>query len=181
MRVGMKLSLCMRVLFLAMSLAILSVSCAPIASEPVSLVSFTENYVDVSIYLERRNGGNYVLSGTFTPPEGYHLYSKDIPSTGIGGLGRPTLLELTPNHQIQANGHLMESVGAEPADFEPKELLVYPAGAVTLSLPVELSSESDWIHAEIKVTYMACSAYLCKPPVVGKIVSVRIPGMDAVK
>lgn len=177
----MKRSHYLRVLFLAMSLAVLSVSCAPVASEPVELVSFTENYVDVSVHLERSAAGNYVLSATLTPPEGYHLYSKDIPRTGIAGLGRPTLLELTSNSQIQANGELIESVSAEEPDFEPKELLVYPAGAVTLSLPVELSAGNDWVDAEIKITYMACSAYLCKPPVVGKIVSIRIPLTDAVK
>ena len=177
----MKLRLCFRVLFLATLISVVSISCVPGASEPISLISFTENYVDVSIYLEQTVEGNHVLSGTFTPPEGYHLYSKDIPSTGIGGLGRPTLLELTSSSQIKAMGELMESIKPEEPDFEPKELLVYPAGAVTLSLPVELSSGNDWIDAEIKVTYMACSALLCKPPVVGKIVSIRIPGPDAVK
>lgn len=177
----MKLRLCLRVLFLAISLSAVSVSCASVPSTPISLVSFTENYVDVSIYLERSATGNYLLTGTFTPPDGYHLYSKDIPSTGIDGLGRPTLLELTSNNQIRANGELTESVRAEKSDFEPKELLVYPAGAVTLSLPIEISSGSDGIDAEIKVTYMACSAYLCKPPVVGKIIAIRIPGTDAIK
>ena len=177
----MKLPLCLRVLFLAISLSGVGVSCAPVPSAPISLVSFTDNYVDVSIYLERSAEGKYLLSATFTPPDGYHLYSKDIPSTGIGGLGRPTLLELASNSQIRANGELLESVQAEEPDFEPKELLVYPLGAVTLSLPVELASGNDEIDAEIQVTYMACSANLCKPPVVGKIIAIRIPGVDVPK
>jgi hypothetical protein len=48
-----------------------------------------------------------------------------------------------------------------------------------LSLPVELPPGADWIEDEIAITYMACSASQCKPPVVGKTIPVRIPGVDA--
>jgi len=154
------------------------VSCTPAAEGPIALASFTENYVDVSIHLEQNAAGNFVLSATFTPPVGYHLYSKDIPITGVNGLGRPTLLELTTESQMQAMGNLIESAKAETPAFEPKELLVYPAGAVTLRLPVKLTSGNNWIDDEVAVTYMACSASLCKPPVMGKVVPVRVPGAD---
>jgi hypothetical protein len=154
------------------------VSCTPAPEKPISLAFFTENYVDVSIYLEQIAVGNYVLSATFTPPEGYHLYSKDIPIAGVDGLGRPTLLELTSKSLMKATGALSESLKAEVPEFEPRELLVYPSGAVTLSLPVELPSGNGWTTDEVKITYMACSASLCKPPVVGKIVPVRVPGAD---
>jgi hypothetical protein len=157
------------------------VSCTSAQSEALLLESFTENYVDVSIYLEQDSEGKYVLSATFTPPAGYHLYSKDIPITGIGGVGRPTLLELTSNSTVKANGTLIESVKAQVSDFEPKELLVYPAGAVTLSLPIELPPGNGWSEEKLQVTYMACSASLCKPPVVGRIISVQIPGVDRVE
>jgi hypothetical protein len=153
-------------------------SCMPAPSESISLASFTENYVEVSIDLEHSAEGNYVLSATFTPPNGYHLYSKDIPRTGINGLGRPTLIELSSSSLMKATGTLFESVKAQAPDFEPKELLVYPIGAVTLSLPVELPPGDGWAEDELKVTYMACSASQCKPPVVAKNVSVRVPGAD---
>jgi hypothetical protein len=153
-------------------------SCTSAQSEPISLASFTENDVEVSIYLERNSEGKYVLSATFIPPEGYHLYSKDIPITGIKGLGRPTLLALASDSLMKASGALTESVKAEAPTFEPRELLVYPLGAVTLSLLVELPPGNDWIEDEVQVTYMACSAGLCKPPVVAKVVSVRIPGVN---
>lgn len=110
------------------------------------------------------------------PPEGYHLYSKDIPITGIEGLGRPTLLELTSNSTTKATGALIEGVKAEVPDFGPRELLVYPAGAVTLSLPVELPPGEDWIEDELQVTFIACSASQCKPPVVAKRLLAPIPG-----
>lgn len=161
-------------ILLSMSL----VFCTSAQSETISLASFTENYVRVSIYLERNSEGEYTVSATFTPPEGYHLYSKDIPITGIDGLGRPTLLELTSNSPMKATGALIESVNAEAPGFGPGELLVYPAGAVTLSLPVELPPGNGWTEDELQVTYMACSASQCKPPVVAKKVLVPIPGAD---
>jgi len=162
-----------------MLLSAVSVSCTTASSGPLALASFTENYVGVSIYLEHDSAGNTLLSATFTPPDGHHVYSKDISVNGVMGLGRPTLLELTENSQITALGKLIESAPAQEPDFEPKELLVYPEGPVTLSLPVELPPGNDWIDDQLKITYMACSAYQCKPPVEGKIVPVRIPGAQA--
>jgi hypothetical protein len=153
-----------------------SASCTPAPRIPLALTSFTENYVDVSITLERDSNGVAFLSATFTPAEGHHLYSKDIPVNGLEGLGRPTLLGLTEESQMTALGDLIESAQAQEPDFEPKELLVYPAGPVTLRLPIQLPPGNDWIDDEVEITYMACSAYQCKPPVEGKIVSVRIPG-----
>lgn len=155
------------------------VSCAPAPGKPIALASFREKFVDVSISLERDSNGGAVLSATFTPSQDHHLYSKDIPINGLEGLGRPTLLELTEKSQMTTLGELIESVPAQEPDFEPKELLVYPAGPVTLKLPVKLPPGNDWIDDQVKITYMACSAYQCKPPVEGKIVSVRIPGVDA--
>ncbi len=175
----MNLRRCFNALVLIVLLSTVTMSCAPAKSKPIALASFNENYVSVAINLTRDPKGNTFLSATFTPPEGHHLYSKDIPTDGLEGLGRPTLLELTEKSQMVALGELIESASAEEPDFEPKELLVYPAGPVTLSLPVKLPSGKDWIDDEVKITYMACSAYQCKPPVEGKIVPVHIPGVEA--
>ena len=122
--------------------------------------------------------GGAILLASFNPPEGYHLYSKDSPRIGLNGLGRPTLLELPTNSQMTASGELMESVNAQVPDFEPRELLVYPVGAVTLSLRVELPQGDEWLDDFVSVTYMACSDTLCHPPVMGKVVPIRIPGVD---
>jgi len=142
------------------------------------LASFTENDVQVSVQLDNLQQDIYFLSATFTPPKGYHLYSKDIPITGVDGLGRPTLLELPSNSQIRSSGELIESVKAEVPNFEPKELLVYPSGTVTLSLPIELPQGTDWVDETVSITYMPCSERGCKAPVMGKLVQVRIPSAD---
>jgi hypothetical protein len=175
---NMKMHRSLSILLWGTLILMTSAACTAPANQVISLASFSENSVAVSISLEREPGGNVFLSGTFTPPDGYHLYSKDIPLHGVQGLGRPTLLELTTNSRITALGSLMESVKVQAPDFEPKELLVYPTGKVTLSLPIKLPPGDGWIDAEVKITYMACGAALCKPPVEGKIVPIHIPGAD---
>jgi hypothetical protein len=153
-------------------LALFSAACAP--ADPTRLAEFTENEVRVSIQLEKTEAGGHLLSATFTPPKGFHLYSKDLPRTGVDGLGRPTLLELPGKAKMQPAGPLAESITAEIPPFEPKELLVYPAGPVTLSLPVTLPQITNPIEDTVSLSFMACSPTGCKPPVVGKIISIRI-------
>ena len=158
--------------FLALSLLMFfSASCA--RSDSALLAQFTENSVAVSIWLDKLDDGSHQLRAEFTPPAGYHLYSKDIPRDGVDGLGRPTLLELPENAQMQASGSVQESAQAVTPKFEPKDLLVYPAGPITLSLPVALPDVGQFDDF-VSVTYMACSDSGCKPPVIGKIVPIEI-------
>ena len=165
-------------ILLFLAIVVITASCNSQVKSPRELASFTENEVSVSIYLNENEIGEYILSARFTPPDGYHLYSKDIPLTGVDGLGRPTLLELTTESEMISLGELTESVSAEVPNFDPKELLVYPTGAVTLSLPISLPHQNGWVKDVVKITYMACNAGGCKAPVIGKLVSVRIPGAD---
>jgi len=174
----MKLPAFICVALWAVLLSLVIVSCAPAPNLPIQLASFSENDVSVSIALEQSPAGNYLFSATFTPPDGYHLYSKDIPIRGINGIGRPTLLELTTESQIKALGSLAESIPSERFYFEHNEFQVYPLGPVTLSLPIELPPGRGWVNDELKLTFMACSSNLCKPPVVGKIVAIRVPGTE---
>jgi hypothetical protein len=155
-------------------------SCSSGPSKSIALASFEENDVDVSIQLTQQSDGRYFLNATFTPPKGYHLYGKDIPANGVDGLGRPTLLELTPNSSMKAIGPLTANTDPQTPNFEPRELLVYPQGAVTLGLPVKLPAGDEWVKDEFSVTYMACNAGQCKPPVEAKIVQVRVPGADVI-
>ena len=152
-------------------------SCAPRPGNPTALASFTENSVSVSVSLEYDANGHDFLSATFTPPDGYHLYSKDIPATGINGLGRPTRLELTLNSHMEALGDLNESVGPLVAGYGPEGLLLYPSGPVTLSLPIKLPAGHGWMKDEVRVSFMACTDNQCKLPV-EKIIAIRLPGSD---
>lgn len=149
----------------------------PHASQTFELAASTENRVQVIITLISAENGHSTLSATFIPQDpSLHLYSKEIPKTGINGLGRPTLLELSKDSPMQAVSELTESVSPQTPVTPPLELLTYPAGPVTLSLPVLLPDGSNWEDDEIFVTYMACDETGCRPPVQNKSIAIKIPG-----
>jgi hypothetical protein len=148
------------------------------AGSPLQLAASTESFVTVTIALELDSDGQTRLAATFSPTEaGYHVYSLSLPRSGLNGLGRPTLLELAPGSRLQAAGPLSASAPEEQADG-PEGLLVYPAGPVTLRLPVTLPPGRGWFDEQVSVTYMACSGTLCRPPVEGKLIPVRVPGQE---
>ncbi len=149
----------------------------PAAAYP--LASFSENRVTVEIALEVDEAGGTWLAAAFTPEDGYHLYSMDIPRGGVDGLGRPTLLELVPGSRLEAAGALTESLAALQDDSS-EGLLVYPEGPVTLRLPVILPQGTGWFDEQVSVTYMACRASQCYRPVVGKLIPVRVPGAEQI-
>jgi len=172
------------VLWVLTVLGLLTVGCAPQPSlargASLTLTTFSENDVAVVVQLRRAADGQVSLAATFTPLEaGFHLYSKDLPRNGVGGLGRPTLLELTPNSRMQAIGALTESVASEVSGADPSGVLIYPNGPVTLTLPARLPPGLGWIDDEISLTYVVCSANGCKAPVINKTIPIKVPGADA--
>src|SRR5437868_7459620 len=77
----------------------------------VHLDTITQNHVQVDINLEADSLGHMILAATYKPLDaGFHLYSKDLPRTGIDGVGRPTLLEVAPSSGLQATGAVADSV-----------------------------------------------------------------------
>jgi hypothetical protein len=146
---------------------------------PLNLTSFTENSVTVTIAIELDSTGQAWLAATFAPTDPtFHVYSMDIPRDGVDGLGRPTLLELVPGSKMQAAGSLTAS--AEATDEDIDGLPTYPAGPVTLRLPITLPAGSGWFDETVSVTYMSCGSGVCNPPVIEKIVSIRVPGAEAI-
>ncbi len=142
------------------------------------LTSYTDtnNEISVSIQLTRKLDGSFILQAAFSPPSGYHLYSKDLPRDGLNGQGRPTLLELPYSSLMKSTGTLSESVASAMVSYEPDGPMVYPPGPVTLTLPVELPLARGWVKDQISLTYTACTATACKEPTVGKLVPVSVPG-----
>ncbi|MBK8824819.1 MAG: hypothetical protein IPN58_20085 [Anaerolineales bacterium] len=160
---------------------LLGTSCqsTPHTAQKIELANVLENKVQVSITLEKDQSGQFILSATFTPQDpNLHFYSKDIPITGINGIGRPTLLELPKDSPMQIIGDLKESVSPQIPNTPPLELLTYPAGAITLSLPILLPGGNNWIEDEVIVSYMACDENGCRPPVQKKSIAINIPGNE---
>jgi hypothetical protein len=146
--------------------------------QTLELATSAENKVEVTIALTRSEDGQFILSATFTPQLlGAHLYSKEIPRNGVDGLGRPTLLELAEGSVLKANGELSEStVSAQSSSIDPEGLQLYPAGPVTLSMPVLLPNGNNWLNDEVLVTYMVCDGQGCRAPVQQKPIAIKIPG-----
>ena len=136
----------------------------------------TNNEIAISVRLKYNLDNSFSLEATFSPPSGYHFYSKDLPRSGKNGQGRPTLLELPPESRMQSNGPLKESEASYMVVYEPDGPLVYPDGPVTLTLPIRLPQESGWVRDQISLTYTACTAANCKEPTIGKLIRVSVPG-----
>ncbi|MFZ5878661.1 MAG: hypothetical protein ACOY0R_04775 [Chloroflexota bacterium] len=173
-------------LILALILLPVLAACQPESALPLGatlpLGSVTENYVEVSIALHRSENDTYTLTATFTPLEaGLHLYSKDIPTSGVDGLGRPTLLSLPADSLLVQVGGMLESQTAQEAFEGPSELRVYPEGPITLSMPVLLPEGEDWLDQQVLVTYMTCSDLGCRAPVENKVIAIRIPAKGLVQ
>jgi hypothetical protein len=160
-----------------------TVSCQPVSvlepGQTLQLATSAENKVEVTIALTRDESGQFILSATFTPQLlNMHLYSKEIPRNGVEGLGRPTLLELAEGSGLKANGDLIESVtSSQSSSLDFEGLLLYPAGPVTLSMPVLLPDGNNWVRDEVIVTYMACDDRGCRAPVQQKPIAIKIPSM----
>lgn len=151
--------------------------------QTLELASSAENKVDVTIALTRNEDGQFILSATFTPQLlDMHLYSKEIPRNGVDGVGRPTLLELAEGSVLKANGEVIESItSSQSSSFDSEGLLLYPAGPVTLSLPVLLPDGNNWVDDKVTVTYMACDDRGCRVPVQQKPIAIKIPGSGLFK
>ena len=148
-----------------------------LSGKPRLLTSFTQNGVQVEVSLEKDATGQTSVAATYRPLNaGYHLYSKDLPRTGIDGVGRPSLLEISGNG-VQSTGALLESVPTIKlnATWSKEPVPVYPEGPVTLRLPIKFLEDSvSPIVAKLSLTYETCSATTCFPPVVGKTIPVTL-------
>ncbi len=141
-----------------------------------SLAKFTEKGVSVEVAVEKDQAGQTWLASTFTPTQPrFHLYSKDLPRTGISGVGRPTLLEVIAPADLRPIGSLQADRPVQELYFDilRQSFPVYPDGAVTVRLPIERPARSA-IPIELAITYMACSDTTCLPPVENKHISATL-------
>jgi hypothetical protein len=152
----------------------------PQHSSPYTLATWTENRVSGEIRLTWGESGQAQLEAIFTPEEGCHLYSKDLPMQGADGLGRPTLFEILPDSLLIPVGELTTSVASIPDEDIPG-LFIYPVGSVTLTLPITLPEGEGWFDDLVIITYMACRDGKCYPPVEGKIIPISIPGLAEIR
>lgn len=139
--------------------------------------SFTKNGVEVTLNWVETAGGPE-LEASFAPTEeNFHLYSIDMPESGIDGVGRPTQVEIISNNAairgpVTANQPVIET----PFEGFSAPFPLYPDGPVTLSVPVSVESGAEGQPVELAITYIACSgAGICKPLVQDFPVVVNLP------
>ncbi|HSD83086.1 MAG TPA: hypothetical protein VLG46_04480 [Anaerolineae bacterium] len=141
-----------------------------------SLAKFTEKDVAVEVTVEKDQTGQIWLAGTFTPTKPkFHLYSKDLPRTGISGVGRPTLLEVLAPADLRPTGSLQANQPVQDLylDVLQQTFPVYPDGPVTVRLPIEKPARAT-MPIELAVTYMACSDTTCLAPVENKRIAATL-------
>ena len=146
------------------------------APQTQSLNTFSENGVTVEIAWEQDASGQAWLMGTFTPLEpGFHVYSKDLPKEGVRGQGRPTLIEIVSPSEVKPRGPLQADQPVEDHYVRAinQSIPIYPAGPVTLRLPITLPKRGS-TPVELAITYASCSNFNCLEPVIDKRVSVVI-------
>jgi hypothetical protein len=114
------------------------------------------------------DGAGYVRA-TFSPQRpGYHLYSTDLPLGGVNGLGIPTTV--TVRGALRATGSPTTNVRVSNLRIEELgvDLPVYPDGPVIVTVSVRRIGNG---RAEVAVSYAACSAATCLPPVRNHLIS----------
>jgi hypothetical protein len=143
------------------------------------LAGFTEHGMQVDLALEQDYNGTRMLAGIFTPIDAQvHLYSADLPRSGLNGAGRPTLLEVPTQPGISSIGPLTANQPVILDRFATLDTAfpIYPDGPVTLRLPIAVTFGDEPVSATISVTYMACSSTgFCLPPVENRLIAVSIP------
>ncbi|WP_141754005.1 hypothetical protein [Streptomyces subrutilus] len=136
--------------------------------------SFTENGVTVTLSVSDWQAPNGTVTAVFTPEEGFHLYSTDLPATGIEGVGRPTAVDVTG--VLRAAGKLTAAAEVRTISLPGVEapVPVYPDGPVTTTLPVRADGDGD---ATVLLGYASCSARDgCTIPVSDRPVQLRVSG-----
>jgi hypothetical protein len=160
--------------FLALALVVAVV--VVLAARAISPASVVLEESGVHVELAYSGGAQGEVVAVFRPLEtGFHLYGPELPRDGIGGAGRPTLLEVKPGSGWRAIGQLVPEPSTTPMlvpTFD-RAFPIFPEGPATLRLSVErdptASASTDLI---VSVTYMACSfSGLCLAPVIGREVT----------
>lgn len=134
---------------------------------------FTENGVTVTLSVSDWHAPNGTLTAVFTPEEtGFHLYSTDLPPTGIEGVGRPTAMDVAG--VLRADGKLTAAAEVRTISVPGVDapVPVYPDGPVTTTLAFRADGNGD---ATVLLGYASCSSEEgCTIPVSDRPVHLRI-------
>jgi hypothetical protein len=128
-------------------------------SKQAELADYTNGEVHVAISLETDQKARPYLAARLTPNPGFFISSKNLPK---GFMGAPTSFTLVTNAMIKTRGPVFEDTPAQEVLEEPDSLSsYYPAGTVTLRIPVVILKGDSDISAQVMVNYSACGHQIC--------------------
>ncbi|WP_327733324.1 hypothetical protein OG749_05045 [Streptomyces nojiriensis] len=137
--------------------------------------SFTENGVTVTLSVSDWHAPKGRLTAVFTPEKkGFHLYSTELPPTGVEGVGRPTAVDVTG--VLKADGKLTAAADVRSISVPGVDapMPVYPDGPVTTTLPIRADGNGGG-DATVLLGYASCSAKEgCTIPVADHPVRLRL-------
>jgi thiol:disulfide interchange protein len=149
-----------------------SLLCVALPASAAGVELLRKNGVAVEASVEEAAEGLVVVT-RFVPQsqkEPLHLYDLALPE---GGVGFPTKVELAPGQDFKPAGPL----AADAVPHVVEGVSVYPAGPVTLRLPVKPPDDAGPdTPIRLLVTYMACTEKSCLLPVVRKPVALTLAG-----
>lgn len=134
---------------------------------------FSENGVTVTLSVSDWHASKGTLTAVFTPEEkGFHLYSTDLPPTGIEGVGRPTAMDVTGVLTTDGKPTAAADVRTISVPGVGAPVPVYPDGPVSVTLPVRADGNGD---ATVLLGYASCSEQEgCTIPVSDRPVHLRV-------
>ncbi|KPI10288.1 hypothetical protein OV450_3355 [Actinobacteria bacterium OV450] len=145
------------------------------AGNSAPTTGFTEQGVTVTLSVSDWHASKGTLTAVFTPErKGFHLYSTDLPTGGVEGVGRPTAVSVSGS--VEADGKLTASAEVRSITVPGVEtpLPVYPDGPVTTTLPVRADGNGD---ATVLIGYASCSTQDgCTIPVSDRPVHLHVTG-----
>ncbi|WKD36721.1 hypothetical protein [Streptomyces xanthophaeus] len=145
---------------------------AAAAPQPTT-TSFTENGVTVTLSVADWHAAKGTLTAVFTPEKkGFHLYSTELPLTGVEGVGRPTAVDVTG--VLKTDGKLTAAATVRNISVPGVDapMPVYPDGPVTTTLPIRADGNGE---ATVLLGYASCSAKEgCTIPVADHPVHLRL-------
>ncbi|MFJ3722944.1 hypothetical protein ACIPYQ_10285 [Streptomyces sp. NPDC090045] len=136
---------------------------------------FTENGVTVTLSVSDWHASKGTVTAVFTPErKGFHLYSIDLPATGIEDVGRPTAVGVSGVLKAEGKLTAAQDVRSISVPGVDAPVPVYPDGPVTTTLPVRADGDGN---ATLLLGYASCSTQDgCTIPVSDRPVRLRVTG-----
>ncbi|GAA2748805.1 hypothetical protein [Kitasatospora cinereorecta] len=144
---------------LAAALAVPAAGCSAAgaagAPGPAYSARFDDSGVTVTLTVRDWHDGAGSLDLTFAPDdEGFHLYSTDLPTGGVDGVGRPTTAHVAGALAATAPLTVHAQLRQLTLDGVNGAVPVYPDGPITATLPLRADGPGP---ATIHLGYAACS------------------------